>query len=82
MAVPRDQPLEAHLEALRPLVVLEVHCETCGRAFVEPRALEQHARSCNAKRAAPDAGPTISRADELAKSLGRYMSREIAESAS
>lgn len=45
MAVPRDVPMEAHLEALRPLTGLHLRCE-CGRPFVELRALEQHANFC------------------------------------
>ena len=31
MMLPRGQSLEAHLEALRPVVALDIQCETCGR---------------------------------------------------
>lgn len=47
MAVPKGTPMEAHLEALRPLVELTLHCP-CGRDFVEVRALEQHSNFCPA----------------------------------
>lgn len=64
MAVPRGTPMEAHLEALRPVDGLSVSCDRCGRPFVEPRALEQHQRFCrgghgaaSASVAQPEAAP-------------------------
>jgi len=46
MKIPRGSTMEAHLEALRPLVGLQVQC-LCGRSFVEERALQQHVIFCS-----------------------------------
>lgn len=43
-----------HQESLKPLVGLYARCRFCGRAFVEHRALMQHAKFCVAYRNSDD----------------------------
>merc|ERR1712129_372074 len=53
MAVPKGMPMEAHLQALKPATGMALKCGSCGKAFVETRALEQHQRFCKSKFAGP-----------------------------
>merc|ERR1719362_676446 len=46
MALPQGMSMDDHVKNLWPVTRLDLHC-SCGRAFVDARALEQHMRFCH-----------------------------------
>ncbi|CAD7962688.1 unnamed protein product [Amoebophrya sp. A120] len=48
-AVPSTWTLDEHLRTLRPLLGLNLECDSCGKSFIEHRALQQHRNYCRLK---------------------------------